>query len=543
MLAEAIHSEKEPGWIWWKHGIVYHIYPRSFFDSNGDGIGDLQGIICKLPYLTELGVDAIWLSPVYTSPNVDFGYDVSDYRGINPEYGTMEDFRKLLSACHQKGIRVIMDMILNHTSSKHPWFLESRSFRDNEKRDWYIWRKGVKGGPPNNWKAAVGGSAWEFDLRTGMYYLHSFFPEQPDLNWRNPKVVNVFFEELKFWLDMGVDGFRLDVINMIGKDKKFRNNPFFLGIPILQKHVYNRNRPKSLKIVKKVRELLNQYDERAAIGEVYTMPPGNPKAAARYLGKSDNGIHLAFDFSLIFSKWDARHYYSHIANWYSGIPDPGWPCNVLSNHDLFRSINRRPLRKDKEEKAKISAFLLLTLKGTPFIYYGEEIGMKNGNLTKKEIKDPLGKKYWPFFKGRDKARTPMQWTAGRNGGFTEGNPWLPLNTDFHLSNVNSQWYNPNSILWIYRSLIRLRKEHPALQDGLWIPVQDGRKGLLAYLRKQPQETLLVVLNFKRTSRAIKLKEFEEAQVLLSTCRREGDVVSLMKLKLFPFEATICKIYS
>ncbi len=449
-------------WIWWKHGVIYHIYPRSFQDSDGDGIGDIRGIIRRLGYLKDLGIDGIWISPMYKSPMVDYGYDVSDYRAIDPVFGTMNDFTELLGKAHELGIRIILDMILNHTSKEHPWFVESSSSLYNPKRNWYIWKEGILGSQPNNWKSAIGGSAWKFDEKTGEYYLHSFFEEQPDLNWRDEELPGVFFEEMKFWLDKGVDGFRLDVINLIAKDKKFRSNPVLFGISALQKHVYTRNRKRSVTIVTQIRELLDRYKNKVSIGEIYTHPPGDAKTAARYLANGNNGIHLAFDFSLIFSSWNAHSYFKSIQSWYKSLPEDGWPCNVLSNHDLLRSIDRFPWRTNREEKAKVAATLLLTMKGTPFIYYGEEIGMHNTHIAKTDIRDPLGKRYWPLFSGRDKSRTPMQWKSEPNGGFTSGIPWLPLNKDIRFRNVRQQEGEPGSLLNHYRNLIRLSKTSEAI---------------------------------------------------------------------------------
>jgi alpha-glucosidase len=526
------------GWTWWKHGVIYHIYVRSFFDSDGDGIGDLNGLISKLDYLVDLGINAIWLSPVYDSPNFDFGYDVTDYRGINPEYGTVESFRNLLQQCHSMGIRVIMDMILNHTSLHHPWFVESRLSRFSEKRQWYIWKDGIKGGPPNNWKAAVGGSAWEYDLQTEQFYLHSFFREQPDLNWRNPEVAERLFDEMKFWLDLGVDGFRLDVINMIVKDKKFRNNPVFWGLPVLQKHKYTRNRPKSRKIVMKLRELLDGYPERTSIGEIYSLPPGNAELAASYLANGNNGLHLAFDFSLIFSSWKAADYHQRIADWDARIPKGGWPCNVLSNHDLFRSMDRFGWRRHKLEKARISAVLLMTLRGTPFIYYGEEIGMKNGKIGYQDILDPLGKKFWPAFSGRDKARTPMQWTSGENAGFSEGSPWLPVHSDYRITNVQNQKEDPDSLFSLYKTLMALRKLHPALMSGRWVSLLNGKTGVLAYSRIEETEHLIVVLNFTGSVKRVRLAEHIQGEVIFSTHRPVGDIYYMQDLKIDPYEASI-----
>lgn len=528
-------------WIWWKHGVIYHIYPRSFQDSDGDGIGDIRGIIRRLGYLKNLGIDGIWISPMYKSPMVDFGYDVSDYREIDPVFGTMDDFKELLRKAHDWGIRIILDMILNHTSNLHPWFIEASSSLTNPKRNWYIWKEGIMGSLPNNWKSAVGGSIWKFDENSGQHYLHSFFEEQPDLNWRNPELPGVFFEEMKFWLDLGVDGFRLDVINLIAKDKKFRNNPVLLGIPALQKHVFSRNRKRSVTIVRQIRELLDQYDDKVSIGEIYAHPPGDAKTAARYLATGQDGLHLAFDFSLIFSTWNAYSYFKSIKTWYESIPEGGWPCNVLSNHDLFRSIDRFPWRTYREEKARVAATLLLTLMGTPFIYYGEEIGMHNTHIPRSHIRDPLGKKFWPLFSGRDKARTPMQWVPDSKGGFTTGKPWLPLNKDVRLRNVRNQEGDPSSLLNHYRNLIKLRKTCEAIRNGSWVPIINGRDGILAYFRINEKERILVILNFMARQKKISLPEHTYGKVLFSTHRIPEEFSYFQKMHISPFEATVCQV--
>ncbi|MFZ4520280.1 MAG: glycoside hydrolase family 13 protein [Bacteroidales bacterium] len=532
--------DNEP-WVWWKHGVIYHIYPRSFQDSDGDGVGDIRGIIRRLAYLKGLGIDGIWISPMYKSPMVDFGYDVSNYREIDPVFGTMDDFLELLTKAHEAGIRIILDMILNHTSDQHPWFIESSSTLYNPKRNWYIWKDPVLGNPPNNWKSAVGGSAWKFHEPTGQYYMHSFFGEQPDLNWRDPDLPLFFFEEMKFWLDLGVDGFRLDVINMIAKDKKFRSNPVFFGIPALQKHVFTRNRKRSVTIVTKIRDLLDRYEDRVSIGEIYSHPPGDAKAAAKYLAKGGNGLHLAFDFSLIFSRWNAHAYFKTIQTWYDCIPREGWPCNVLSNHDLFRSIDRWPWRTNREEKARVAATLLMTLMGTPFIYYGEEIGMHNTHIPKSLIRDPLGKRFWPLFTGRDKARTPMQWSPESKGGFTTGLPWLPLNRDTRLRNVRTQEGDPASLLNLYRKLILLRKSSEALQKGTWVPVTNGQDGVLSYFRVTENERILVILNFMSKVKSLTLPEHLYGKVLLSTHRMPEEFSYFQKMQISPFEATICLV--
>ena len=538
-----MHQKKNDDWIWWKHGVIYHIYPRSFCDSNDDGIGDINGIICKLDYLKQLGVDAIWLSPIYKSPNIDFGYDVSDYRAINPEYGNLEDFKNLIEIAHSKNIKIIMDMIMNHTSNQHPWFIESSSSSDNPKRDWYIWKSDKKGKVPNNWKSSFGNSAWQFDVKTKEYYLHSFFKEQPDLNWRNKEMLKAFFKEIKFWLEMGVDGFRLDVINMIIKDKKYRNNPLNINIPFLQEHKYSRNRPKSHQIVKKLRKLVDKYNDKVLIGEIYVMPPGNAELSASYLSDGENGIHLAFDFSMIFQKWNAGNIYKCIKKWNASISEDGWLCNVLSNHDLKRSINRTFFRLHQIEKAKIEAVLLLTLKGTPFVYYGEEIGMKNTQIPYQHIKDPLGKRFWPLYNGRDGARTPMQWNNDVFAGFSSVTPWLPVNKDYKETNVFNQAKDPHSIFNLYHKLIQLRKEYPSLAKGNFIPVEKGKEGILVYSRTYEDETLTIVLNFTSRKRNIKLKGNGKYEILFSTNNLNEDNSANNEIAISPYEARIYKLYN
>ena len=534
---------KKESWVWWKHGIFYHIYPRSFCDSNNDGIGDISGIIQKLDYLYNLGVTAIWISPVYQSPMRDLGYDVMDYRNIDPVFGSLDDFRNLLQEAHHHGIRIVMDLVMNHTSSLHPWFIESRSSRDNPKRDWYIWHDGRKHRRPNNWRSAFGTSAWEYDAQTGQYYLHSFFKEMPDLNWRNKELRKAFFKEVRFWLEMGIDGFRLDVINMIAKDKKFRNNPLFFGIPWVQKHVYTRNRQRSMRITRFLRKLLDEYDDRMCVGEIYTMPSGNPSLVAGYLGSGKDSIHLAFDFSLMFQPWSAKKYYRCIKRWYEQIPENGWPCNVLSNHDLFRGNSRIGKKKNVMERSRVMAVLLLTLKGTPFIYYGEEIGMTNGKLNKSQIADPLGKRFWPFFKGRDRARTPMQWNSGINAGFSEATPWLPVNQNYPAINVETESENPKSVLSLYKKLIFLHNNSEVLQKGDWIPVIKGNKGLLAYIRTLNGNKFFILLNFRKRSVKTFLPIPKEGTILISTHRNEGSSIVQREEVVFPFEATVIGVNS
>ncbi|MFY0650842.1 MAG: alpha-glucosidase [Cyclobacteriaceae bacterium] len=527
--------------VWWKHGVIYHVYTKSFYDSNGDGIGDLQGIIQKLDYIASLGVDAIWLSPIYESPMQDSGYDVSDYKSINSVFGTISDFKELLFECHARDIRVIMDMIMNHTSIEHPWFKKSRSSKHHPKRNWYIWKEGKNGGPPNNWKSVFGGSSWQYDETTGQYYLHSFLKEQPDLNWRNKQLRNAFFKEIKYWLDLGVDGFRLDAINMIGKDKRFRNNPGILGLLNLGNKLLNRNAPRSHKIVRKLRELIDSYDDKMIVGEIFAPPPGNATVAASYLGDGKNQLHMAFDFTLIFKRWSASHYYSAIENWYKQIPKKGWPSFVFSNHDLFRSKNRLGVGKDKEEKTKIMAVLLLTLRGTPFLYYGEELGMENIKLSKKHIVDPLGKKYWPLFAGRDIARSPMQWTDERYAGFSTSEPWLPVHKNFEDINLKTLEADQDSILNLYKKLIALRKEYPSLSMGDWKPIIKGENGLISYYRIYQNRKIQIILNF--TSQKKKYQNGKEVfwKILLSSKRSTYEEVDSKNFEILPYEGVILKL--
>jgi alpha-glucosidase len=524
--------------VWWKHGVIYQIYPRSFYDSNNDGIGDIRGIIHKLEYLVNLGVDAIWLSPVNRSPMHDFGYDISDYYEIDPIFGTTEDFRELVREAHSRGLRVLMDLVLNHTSHLHQWFLSSRSSRSNPKRDWYIWKDGPRNRPPNNWRSVFGGSAWKWDELTCQYYLHTFLEEQPDLNWRNAELKKAMFDMIIHWLDSGVDGFRLDAVNWLIKDRRFRNNPAVPGAPFFQKHHYDRNRPETHDILKELRRTLDGYGDRMAVGEVFTLPPGNPSLSAGYLGSEDNELNLAFDFSLMYRPWDALRYYRSLRRWMNHIPEKGWPCHVLSNHDQPRGITRYGGGRDGGKRAKVAAALLLTMKGTPFIYYGEEIGMKNCRVPRCDLRDPLGKRYWPLFTGRDPARTPMQWSSDENAGFTNGRPWLPIGTDFRKNNVEEQSRDLYSLLNFYKTLIAIRKNKVAIHLGEWKPVIKGHNGVLGYYRKNGKETVFIALNFTDKNRRVHLHDRGQWKVLVSTHRFTDTHLTSLDFTLSPYEAIV-----
>src|SRR3954468_5704361 len=454
--------------LWWQRGIVYQVYPRSFMDSNGDGVGDLPGILSRLDYLRWLGVDAVWISPIYPSPMKDFGYDVSNYTNVHPLFGTLEDFDTLLDAAHGRGLKVILDFVPNHSSDQHPWFLESRRSRTSARRDWYIWRDPAPdGGPPNNWLSCFGGSAWQFDERTGQYYYHAFLPEQPDLNWRNPAVVDAMMDTLRFWLDRGVDGFRVDVLWHLIKDASFPDNPpnpaWKPGMDPYQQliPVHTTDRPEVHGIVERMRALFDEYTDRVIIGEIY-LPV---ERLVQYYGTDLRGAHLPFNFQLIQSKWDARHIARLIAEYEAALPPGAWPNWVLGNHDQHRIASRVGLAQ-----ARVAAMLLLTLRGTPTLYYGDEIGMQDVPIAPDQVRDPFEKNVPGIGVGRDGCRTPMQWNANANAGFSAVAPWLPVAADFTHENVVNLTADRRSILNLYRALIRLRKTHRVLVTGSYRPV-------------------------------------------------------------------------
>ncbi len=524
---------------WWKNGIIYHIYPQSFCDTNSDGVGDLQGIISKLDYLTELGVDAIWLSPIYPSPLVDAGYDISDYYDIHPRYGTMADFDQLLDAAHRRKIRVIMDLVLNHTSHEHPWFRESAASRNNPKRDWYIWQPSRNGKQPNNWRTNYGKKAWQYDPLTEEYYYHSFFREQPDLNWHNPEVRDAMFQVMKYWLRKGVDGFRLDVINLLFKDKRGRNNPIFSLLT--GGKVYNYNQPEVYDVLREFRSLLNQYPGRTSVGEIFTPPPGNSRQAAAFLGNGTDMLHMVFDFSLIFTMWRASSYYKAIRNSYRQLPPGGWPCFFFSNHDIGRYVARsRFTSRHKYEKARLHALLLLTLRGTPFIYYGDEIGMENAEIPREKIHDLYGQLFYPLYKGRDGARTPMQWSDVPHAGFSTSEPFLPVHPNHKHVNVESQQQSVDSVWSTFQTLIAIRREHAALQEGEIEFLNEGDNNVLSYARYTAAEQLIVLLNFGSSAKKINLQEGGKCTVLYTT-HPEREVQIPDKIRLQSYEGVVLMV--
>lgn len=485
-------SEKQHS-SWWQNGIIYQVYPRSFQDSNGDGVGDLKGILHRLGYLQWLGVNAIWMSPVFQSPMKDFGYDISDYLNIDPIFGDMADFDALITAIHQRGMKLIIDFVPNHTSDQHPWFIESRSSVDNPKRDWYIWQPArEEGSPPNNWLSMFGGSAWQWDEPTKAYYYHAFLKEQPDLNFRNPDVLNAMLDIMRFWLNKGVDGFRVDVIWHLIKDKLLRDNPANPDYtPQMADYdsllpVYSTDQPEVHQVVSRMRQLLDQYDQRMMIGEIY-LPVD--KLVVYYGTAESRGAHLPFNFLLIQTPWNAKQIAALIDKYEGLLPADGWPNWVLGNHDQPRIASRIGL-----QQARVAAMLLLTLRGTPTIYYGDELGMADVVIPAGEIRDPQGLNMPDKNLSRDPARTPMPWSKNPNGGFTNGKPWLRLDTSHETINVDCEKQDPASMLALYKDLIALRQQEPALYAGNYIPVYSDQQ-LIAYQREnEDADSFLVVLN-------------------------------------------------
>lgn len=502
------------GEFWWRHGIFYQVYPRSFQDSNGDGVGDINGIIERLPYLLALGIDAVWLSPVFPSPMADFGYDISDYIGIDPLFGTMEDFDALVKAAHRSGLKIILDLVPNHTSDQHPWFVESRGSRDNPKRDWYIWREpGPGGGPPNNWLSEFGGSAWEYDAATRQYYYHAFLAKQPDLNWRNPAVRQAIHDVMRFWLGKGVDGFRVDVIWHLIKDSEFRDNPsnpdFRSGRPPNQRilPLYTTDQAEVHDVIAEMRRVVDEFDSRVLIGEIY-LPF---ERLITYYGKDLAGAHLPFNFALLSAPWNAREIEKLIDEYEAALPAGAWPNWVLGNHDRPRVASRVG-----QEQARVAAMLLLTLRGTPTLYYGDEIGMHQVAIAPEQVRDPFEKNVPGIGVGRDGCRTPMQWNALPYAGFSTSVPWLPLSDDFTHENVVNLEADSRSILNLYKALIDLRKRWRELVSGAYVPIA-AEGDLLLYRRQCEDEAVVIALNLgsepvSLASDAIGL----DGEILLST---------------------------
>jgi alpha-glucosidase len=525
---------------WWQRGVIYEIYPRSFKDSTGNGVGDLQGIIEKLDYLNDgtpdsLGVDAIWISPFYPSPMADFGYDVTDYCDVHPLFGDLATFDRLVAEAHQRGVKVIIDYVPNHTSDRHPWFIESRSNRDNPKRNWYIWRDAKPdGGFPNNWGSAFGGPAWTWDEATSQYYLHQFLKEQPDLNWRNPEVQAAMENVLRFWLDRGVDGFRIDVIGMIIKDAQLRDNPPnpHASPDLHPDDIFGREDQDEVhEIIRSFRRLLDQYEDRCAIGELgYDLPRW-----VKYYGENGDGLHLPFNFRLMNQPWNALAIRRSVDELEAALPEFAWPNYVLGSHDAPRLASRIG-----PAQARVAAMLLLTLRGTPTLYYGDELGLENGIIPPEKMQDPQGLRLGPK-RSRDVARTPMQWDASPHAGFSSADPWLPVSADYATRNVATQSADSTSILNLYRRLIWYRRATPALQGGTYRAVDVGYEGCFVYWREHPSGHRLIALNFTDEALDLSLSGGEKGTVVISTHLDRVENIALSKLSLRPNEGLIVEI--
>jgi alpha-glucosidase len=531
--SHAIGSEVHP---WWQQAVFYEIYPRSFADSDNDGFGDLNGIASKLDYLKQLGVDAIWITPCYPSPQVDFGYDVSDYENIDPMYGTLKDFDRLASEAKKRGIRIVMDYVINHTSDQHKWFLDSRSSRTSARRDWYIWRDGKgPGRPPNNWISLFGHSAWKFDPKTGQYYYHFFYPEQPDLNWRNPEVEKAMFDVTRWWYKRGVSGFRLDADNPV------RPGTNAYGDPNTDSK-YNTNLPELHDVLRGLRKVADEYDA-VLVGETWT---ADIAELNRYYGEHDDEVQLPMDFMFAtVDKLSAADFRSQIAAVESAR---GWPTFVISNHDIVRSYNRYGDGRHNDAIAKLMAGLYLTLRGTPIMYYGEELGMENNDPQRKEdVKDPIGRLGWPREKGRDGERTPMQWDGSPNAGFSSAKPWLPVPASYKTHNVAAELADPASVLTFYKQLLALRHGDRALLNGRYIALNESDPDIVSYVRRYKDETVLVVLNMSGRERRENFDlnsagvAADAAATLLATASGAPKRASLSGITVEPFGVYIGRV--
>ncbi|WP_170365996.1 alpha-glucosidase [Ruegeria arenilitoris] len=507
------HSTKTAS-DWWRGGVIYQIYPRSFQDSNGDGIGDLRGITQRLDYIAGLGVDAIWISPFFKSPMKDFGYDVSDYRAIDPMFGTMEDFQTLLDRAHGLGLRVMIDLVLSHTSDQHPWFVESRSNRKNPKADWYVWADPKPDGtPPNNWLSIFGGSAWQWDTRRQQYYLHNFLTSQPDLNFHNPDVQDALLDVARFWLDMGVDGFRLDTINFYFHDAQLRDNP---ALPLDQRnatiapmvnpynhqdHLYSKSQPENIAFLERLRALTDQYDGRACLGEV-----GDAQRGLEIMGeytRGDKRMHMCYAFEFLEKRRLTAEYTKHVFDQLLSKAGDAWPCWAFSNHDVQRHASRWDL---DEAGIRQHAVLMMCLRGSACLYQGEELGLPEADVPFEHLQDPYGIEFWPEYKGRDGCRTPMVWAAqDEQSGFTTGAPWLPVSTAQAERAVDRMDADPQSVLNHYRRAIALRHEYPALMSGTQSDMRETGP-ILSFLREDDSQQVFCAFNLGNGAAEIDLPE-------------------------------------
>lgn len=531
---------------WWKRAVFYELYPRSFADSDNDGTGDINGIISRLDHLKALGIDAVWITPCFPSPQVDFGYDVSDYNNIDPQYGTLADFDRLVAEGKKRGIKIILDLVVNHTSDQHEWFKQAKSFTGNSFRDFYVWRSGKGNQPPNNWISIFGGSAWELDPTTKQWYYHAFYPQQPDLNWRNPAVEKAVFDVTRFWYKRGVYGFRLDAVDTMFEDAKLRDNPVRDEINAYgekaQNRLYNAALPEVHTALQRLRKVADEFPGRVLIGETWT---DTPEALAEYYGPNLNELQMPMYFNfMIVDKLSPETFRQRIAAIEQNKAG-GWPVYVLNNHDRPRSINRYGDGKNDDQIAKLMAAFYLTLRGTPILYYGEEIGMTNHDPQRiEDVKDVIGRKGWPKEKGRDGERTPMQWSAEVNAGFNKGgSTWLPINPNYTTRNVATQNADPKSMLNWYRALIRLRRENPAIYEGSYTVLNETDPNVVSYARRTSGRTVIVALNMSARPQAVSFTGAKlgakSARVVLGT--RASGTVTLDSVELEPFGVVIAEI--
>lgn len=497
-------SNKAPNNEWWRGGVIYQIYPRSYQDSNGDGIGDLPGITARLEHIARLGADGIWLSPFFKSPMKDFGYDVSDYRDVDPMFGQLDDFRTLVARAHALGLKVMIDQVLSHTSDQHPWFVESRSSRDNARADWYIWADAREDGtPPNNWLSIFGGSAWQWDTGRLQYYMHNFLTSQPDLNFHNPAVQQAVLDDVRFWLELGVDGYRLDTANFYFHDRELRSNPG-RGMPQgedpavdkvnpygWQRHLYDKSQPENLDFLRRLRALLDQYPNTTMVGEI-----GDDDGLARMAEYTSGGdkLHMAYCFDLLGTQKSAPFLHALFSRFLAIVGD-GWPCWALSNHDCMRLATRWGGADPDPRLLRLAAALQLSVRGSPCIYQGDELGLPEAEIPYEQLQDPFGITMWPKFKGRDGCRTPMPWQADApQAGFGDAQPWLPVSPAHRPLAVDRQEADPGSLLQFYRHLLHWRRAQPVLVHGAQ-QMLPAHEQVLAYVREHAGQRLLCVFNF------------------------------------------------
>ncbi|MBK8022716.1 MAG: DUF3459 domain-containing protein [Chloroflexi bacterium] len=534
--------------LWWQTGVIYQVYPRSFQDSNGDGIGDLNGVIQRLDYLHALGIDALWLSPFYPSPMADFGYDVADYVDVDPIFGTLADFDRLVSEAHRRDLRIIIDIVPNHSSAEHPWFKESRPSRTSPKRDWYVWADAKPdGSPPNNWLSNFGGSAWEWDEATGQYYLHSFLPEQPDLNWRNPALRQAMFDAIRFWLDRDVDGLRIDVAHAVMKDPDLRDDPpnpdpaaAFkpMGDYNSLLHIHSKGHADTHGVYRELRQILDSYSTgerpRFAVGEIHLF---DWLEWASYYGADLDELHMPYNFSLLFAPWSAQAVRKVIDEVDRAVPPGGWPNFVLSNHDEHRLASRIGV-----EAARGAMLLLLSLRGTPTIYYGEELGMEDVPIPPELEQDPWGLRVQGVGVGRDPERTPMQWDSSANAGFADAgvHPWLPVAADYQTNNVAAQEQDPCSMLSLTRCLLALRRATPALHAGGYQSIDQANDQCFLFERRAGSDRWWVAINFSGSEQVVKLPG-GNGVVRVSTHMDRDEALSSAAFRLRPHEGCLIQV--